>query len=813
MTAALRKLVPILCVCLLLAGLPGPGQAFHERPGMSVSDPTVVSEAERVYLNHDLLVFEGHAHSFSDAFPPYHLYDVRELIRDPSLRHFMAFDPGLMKGFDFTRDANLLTPAAAPTTVAASTTFAKAFAEIANPEVMGPRHVVYANDSSWLGHTVTDPTATQTIGGWRVVVWTWADLNGVLAEWTLEFSAGSLTKGEWVVRALSAGAARLEWKATGLKVGVTVSNTYAGTAHAIQAVLNGQTLLLPDKLAQLTFYHVNSRANYDGSTWEISYAGTPGVAVTTWAGHLLDAAASAYGNLTNSARCTSGTNPAQNWGFRSRDADCRLEIRILPSTILYCVGCQAPGNETILYVGEGAAPHIRGDLNWYNNASRYEDSKIARLIVDHLLLSALATPSPDRVADVLPPASNASFTRADGTIDVDHPLLRNVLDPALAELTGSLPDEVVIPTATGCDARYPRPAPSIGRIGEILAEIEELRPRNWRCTLDATNFTRPIVDFPNETVLQSTPLGATIEERAGPGTKIRSALGGGTGYCSGGFLLRERGGTRLFLATAGHCFLPVPDDTDPSWLNDSIRYATVPRNGSVYHAPGTAVEACTLNCSLGTTTDLVGLGDAECQNFANGNAFCARIWTGATYSTLGTVHYARFDGIGEDFALVLIDETWRDRGFLRATLPTWGGPTGRECDPVVHAAFPQLALLYGNAVAFGEQRVIKGRAGFFLGECWSRADPTSVTLAVLSAFKGDSGGPIVHGEPGGTTYLGGSGLAVISGIDSINLASSTFIGHHPLVAGTSLEKGFAMVKEDLGLDLDLVCETEAYAAC
>lgn len=781
-----------------------PVGAWHQNPGMALSDPTLKNEAERLYLSHDLRLFEAPpAPNFAELFPGYSLVLVMEVDRHPVIRHVMAYHSGLGKGFDATRDFGLLQSTYTVNSATMALKFARAFGEVGNAEIEHHRHLLTAFDT-WVGVPTSDPVVTETLTGWKVEYASWGDLNGVLADWEFQFSAGKLSRAEWEIRSMAVGPDTPKWKAMNVKTGMVFSNSYAAT-HTLTATFAGQTLNLPNQLGSLTFTPVNTRDNYDGSTWQTSYAGTPNGGVTDLSDRLLPRAASAYANLVGSAACNSATNPSQNWGLRSRDTNCILQIFIVPANTLYCGACLRRGNEIALYVAEDVVNFVKNDVAWYNDPTQYTADDILDLTLRHLLLATLAITSADQLPEIAGHAPNETFVRDDGSIDPEHFLLRHGLDPALRAVTASAcpnPPQglcATVPERSGCSG-------IVVRFNPGSPEIDPLLRRGWHCSWDARDQLRPVVEFPDGS-FPIVSIGAIVEDPVGPGSKI---IGVDVAYpphpvtgdprarrdlaCTGGFLVKEANGPRSFLATAGHCFLPV-DDEDPAEAIGDVAMATVNKSGFRLQ-PRVSVVACYADCSLGVFASDAG---ELCPQGTNDLSLCARFWTDASYDMLGTVAYAIWDGIGRDFGLVEIDAKWLAPGLLRATVPRWDGPTGQQCQPIVDPMFPQLALFYGNGAALGEHRVIKGRGGLFLGDCWNQANPDNATVSALVAGPGDSGGPIVHGSFG-VSPRGSAGLAVISGASADRRSAG--------VVGTSLEYGFSLVHGDLGVDLALVCDVQ-----
>lgn len=797
---------------ILLASLPV-AWGFHEHGGQTVSDPTVMSEAERLYVNHDLHVFQASSSAFSAAFPAYQLYSVVERGHHQATRHAMAFDPSLGKGFDITRDFNLLTPASAPTTATTATDVARAYADAANTELQPHRDVVVASDSGWLGRTVTDPAASAVVGGWRVSLWTWSGENGVLASWTVEFGAGQLTKGEWLVDSLLRGPPERSFEAVPLLAGTTITNSYAAV-YTLQATQAGQMLLLPTQVKDLTFYPVNSRTNFDGTTWRVSFAGVPDIAVNNLATSLLDAGAEAYSGFVRSSTCSSVANPAPNWGFRVRDPDCDLEIRIVPSTALYCGACLDRGNDTRLYFSQDLEPYVLTHLQWYRNAASYNRTDVARLALRHELLTSLVSYWPSDIPDVLPPAGGLDYLRSDGRVDPEHAAIRIVLDPAfqrlraywrasssLLELVPALNGTLYVTVALQCLS---------GGLSTCAAPYaagaDSLTPSAWRTEVNITRFAPANLVAPTGST-RSTPQTGAAREPTGPGSKIwRTKNWQGDEVndllCTTSFLWTNATKTELFVSTAGHCLIttssvyePVDDGTI---VGNPTRVSTVAGKYPTYRPPGFVEAICVQDCSRGVASD-------QFAELCPEGGPCVSLWTAGKYQDFGATTYADYAGTGKDFGVAKVNSAWFDPQMLQATVQYWGGPTSAGCT-FLNTQFPQLVVLYGNGAVAGEDRIAKPRAGFFMGPCWTSTNLNELkpTLSITPVAPGDSGSPHLLGQfDQDLRVVGTSALGTLSGRNPNN----------PLVTLTSINYAKAVVKADIGVDLFLVCSIQGWETC
>lgn len=144
--------------------------------------------------------------------------------------------------------------------------------------------------------------------------------------------------------------------------------------------------------------------------------------------------------------------------------------------------------------------------------------------------------------------------------------------------------------------------------------------------------------------------------------------------CSANFLWRTP--ARLYLGSAGHCFLP------------GGAIATHGENAD-YDASGVIVEVCVDDCPNG---------------FRSGATLTGR------FVQLGTVAYARqrnpenTTGVGHDFGVVEVPR--RIEESIRAEMPVWGGPTGTDV-----LELGKQACHYGHGVVTGETLLTKGRTG------------------------------------------------------------------------------------------------------
>lgn len=240
----------------------------------------------------------------------------------------------------------------------------------------------------------------------------------------------------------------------------------------------------------------------------------------------------------------------------------------------------------------------------------------------------------------------------------------------------------------------------------------------------------------------------TPEEATGIGTGsmiLISIPDAGRFGCTANFLWRTP--ARLYLGSAGHCFLPED------------RIATHGQNAD-YDASGVLVDVCVEGCITGINS---------------GSSITGR-WV-----RLGKVAYARqadpanTTGVGNDFGVVEIPRKIEES--IRAEMPVWGGPTGTDV-----LTLGKVACHYGHGVVTGETVLTKARSGIGGG---SNADRWSGTF--YSAF-GDSGSGLVACNPDGTTLRGAGAIGVLT-----HLGVST--GDPGVVFGTTHDRAVQMARE------------------
>jgi hypothetical protein len=216
--------------------------------------------------------------------------------------------------------------------------------------------------------------------------------------------------------------------------------------------------------------------------------------------------------------------------------------------------------------------------------------------------------------------------------------------------------------------------------------------------------------------------------------------------CSANFLWRTP--ARLYLGSAGHCFLPE-DKT-----------ATHGENAD-YDASGVLVDVCVEGCETG---------------FRSGAVDLLGRWV-----RIGKVAYARqtnpagTTGVGHDFGVVEIPRKIEE--VIRAEMPVWGGPTGTDV-----LTLGKQACHYGHGIVAGETYPTKARTGIGGGATAIRWSGT------FAGTFGDSGSGLLACEPDGTTLRGEGAIGVLT-----HLGAST--ADPGVVFGTTLARAVEMARE------------------
>ncbi len=290
-------------------------------------------------------------------------------------------------------------------------------------------------------------------------------------------------------------------------------------------------------------------------------------------------------------------------------------------------------------------------------------------------------------------------------------------------------------------------------------------------------FQRPIIRIDDAALAPVTvPVHAPVPASStgiGPGSQIMIQRPDGGFICTANFIWTKTDVTQLtkrngkldrrvaavvtktkYLGAAGHCFLPVgrtsthgtDADFDPSQARVSV-----------------CVDGCEFGDQIGPI-----LG---------------------TFVDLGPVAHARQTkrGIdpGNDFGIVEIpQERWN---LIREEVPVWEGPSS-----VSDVTLGGGVCLYGNGIAFGEAFPTKARAGIGQGldetQRWWKAEVPSA--------QGDSGSALVTCGSDEDGLHGRGAAGILTHISPANAA----------IIGTTTSRAVEMVKQDAGIDLQLVLE-------
>lgn len=258
-----------------------------------------------------------------------------------------------------------------------------------------------------------------------------------------------------------------------------------------------------------------------------------------------------------------------------------------------------------------------------------------------------------------------------------------------------------------------------------------------------------------------------LPERASgirPGSQLLIDLAdGGTAGCTANFVWTD--GSRLYLGSAGHCFLGE-DSADK-------RAARNHEDGENTDQTIEAVKVCA-DCTFGGATGLVVQGPVI---------------------ELGRVIYARQTnpvededgGVGHDFGLVEIKRNQEDA--VDPSMPQFGGPEG-----VSDAAVPPGRPInqYGAGVANGEVYPTMGSNGTSFGDGGTDDD---AWFGGIRASPGDSGSPIQSTDTDGG----------VSGDEAAGIVTHlTTFG----TAGTTIGRCKEMVAEDINRDIEVVLPGE-----
>lgn len=716
----MKRWIPTV-VAVIALGVPSALGFGHWSTTQPITDPTATSEAQRLYGPATLRLYSAEAHEFGTAFSGYSLMAVVELSQHPVVVHAMAYDGSIHRGYDFTRDFALLIPTNVPNTAARAIVYARAYAEIANTEIQSHRHIVGAADAGRLGYAVADPVAAPILGGYRVTLFTWADVNGVVAEWTIEVVAGKVSRADWVVKKVLADPTTREWDATSLRSGITVTNTYASTVHSLsasqQTAAGQQPLRLPPDVLALTYVGASSATNFDTSVWSASYPGTANATITQLASRLASASSGVYGRTVDrgSGPGCQSANPANNWGYISRDPDCILEVRIVPSDSLFCGACVRTSDHVQIYVSERILAIFRNDAGIYSDGAVVRDDAITRFVVDTLFLTWLTSSPTELLPEIVGTPLGGGIVRTDGRLSPLHLALQAVDEPALESVRGRLASQ---PSFAGIALPFASEEAVVAIFNGQLPgnQLSPLMPVGWSYA-EVSLPPLPQLEFVCEGIIPQEATGLLQADGLRPGTKTTTrpfsyaVVGSSCNQqsCTANFIFADSAdvyaaSTKWYIGLAGHCL-----------------HVNVLGVGQVIQR-----DFCIRECMVGGVS-------------------------GALYSghmLTMTAAYGRFDGF-IDFALFEIP--YVNRSIVRADLPTWGSPTGVACPPrgadtliigdehyEVPNANQYLIGVHGHGLAVGEVPLEQSRAGVH-DDC----NPAGSVYAKLPVFEGDSGSPLV----------------------------------------------------------------------
>ncbi len=297
----------------------------------------------------------------------------------------------------------------------------------------------------------------------------------------------------------------------------------------------------------------------------------------------------------------------------------------------------------------------------------------------------------------------------------------------------------------------------IGGLALALAGL--LAPQALAAGSSGDGTSRPVLDLAGAIDETTTiDLAASLPAQAvgiGPGSHLLTTIpgpDGGTFGCTASYVYTS--GSDLFLAAAGHCFLPAT--------------ATATHGRDADHTTsGTVVEVCVADCSFGGQSGFIITGQLV---------------------ELGEVVYARqeeSDGgeqVGHDFGLVRIPAGLRDQ--VRTSMPVFGGPSS-----VGTLETGELVCHYGNGVVVGEVFPTMGRFGVGLlsePEAWYAETP---------AAPGDSGSAVQTCEPTADGLTGVEAIGTLTHLTSLG------------TAGTTNAQSVAMAQRDVNLSIAPVLGT------
>jgi len=289
-----------------------------------------------------------------------------------------------------------------------------------------------------------------------------------------------------------------------------------------------------------------------------------------------------------------------------------------------------------------------------------------------------------------------------------------------------------------------------------LALVGLITPQALAADSAGDGTRRPVLDL-SRAIDQTTTvdLAASLPAQAvgiGPGSHLLTTIpgpDGGTFGCTASYVYAS--GSELFLAAAGHCFLPEGTT------------ATAGRDVD-HNTSGTVVKVCVASCSFGGASGFIITGQLK---------------------TLGAVVYARQEEsrggeqVGHDFGLVRIPTSLHSQ--VRTSMPVFGGPasvgTLQTGEQVCH---------YGNGVVLGEVFPTMGRTGLGI------VSGPKAWFAATAAAPGDSGSAVQTCAP---TADGLTGVEAIGTLTHLTDRGT---------AGTTNAQSVAMASRDAKLSIALV---------
>lgn len=285
-----------------------------------------------------------------------------------------------------------------------------------------------------------------------------------------------------------------------------------------------------------------------------------------------------------------------------------------------------------------------------------------------------------------------------------------------------------------------------GETTEPLAATADAKPVPLR--LDVTGIL-DVDDLVGPSAMHATvPADGT---GLGPGSLLHIGMAGGAYICTANFIWKDTS-NKLYLGSAGHCFLPATKKATHG-------------PGADYDPALTTVRVCVDACSIGSN-----IPDLR----------------RATWVDLGNPEYARQTGsggdIGNDFGIIEIPTS--AHGWLRPNMPVFNGPTTTGT-----ATLGKTLCHYGHGFVYGETFATEAR----VGSAWTTG-PNSFT-AVLTIAGGDSGSAIqtcerdadgLHGRAATGIITHGVGVPVANAVAPLNVA----LGY-----GTTVARAQVMAQE------------------